>query len=139
MNIEEVLSRLRKVRKTGKSSWVACCPSHEDRSPSLSISHKDGTTLLNCFGGCSVQEVAGAIGLQLSDLFPPRESSSKPFQKNRLNPYDVVRRLKDDLVIVGVAARMLANGEQLAESDILKLFEIHQRSEDAARLIGVAS
>ncbi|WP_368622728.1 hypothetical protein [Paraburkholderia sp. BR13444] len=53
----------------------------------LAITEKDDhTVLLFCFrSGCSVADIVGAVGLDLSDLFPPRESvhASKPVKRGR--------------------------------------------------------
>jgi hypothetical protein len=69
-----LLDRLNKVRPTGPRRWVASCPSHVDKSPSLSIQERDdGVVLLHCFAGCDPDAVVGAVGLSLSDLFPPKE------------------------------------------------------------------
>jgi DNA primase len=52
--IENLLGRLKKV-KGRNGSWTACCPAHNDGSPSLAIREgEDGRVLLHCFGGCSV-------------------------------------------------------------------------------------
>jgi len=49
---------------------MACCPAHEDRSPSLSIrENDDGRVLIYCFAGCGAGDVLDAIGLRMSDLF----------------------------------------------------------------------
>jgi len=82
-----LLERLEKVKKTGMDSWLACCPSHNDKTPSLAIKEVDnGTILLKCFAGCDNYSVVSAVGLELSDLFPPRPDRikgrspiSKPF------------------------------------------------------------
>ena len=69
MNLETILARLHGVRRNG-SGWQARCPAHEDRSPSLSIAGgRDGRTLLNCFAGCSPENIVQALGLTLRDLF----------------------------------------------------------------------
>lgn len=69
--IDAVLSRLDRVRSCGSDRWVARCPAHEDRSPSLSIKEtSDGTVLLKDFAGCSTRQVLAAIGLSLPHLFP---------------------------------------------------------------------
>jgi hypothetical protein len=62
------------------SGWMARCPAHEDRSPSLSIgTGRDGRTLLNCFGGCSLEAVCAALKISVSDLFPtPGALTAKP-------------------------------------------------------------
>jgi len=68
---EQLISGLDGVRKTGPNSWIACCPAHEDGTPSLAIKETDdGVVLLHCFGGCSVDAVAAAAGVDLRDLFP---------------------------------------------------------------------
>lgn len=68
MRVEEFLPRLKCVRRSG-NGWTARCPAHEDRSPSLSLSERDGRILLHCFAGCTVEEVCAAIGIKVADLF----------------------------------------------------------------------
>lgn len=73
--LENVLSRLQRVRKSDKEGWAARCPAHQDRHPSLSIGiGKDGRILLKCHAGCSVDGVVAAMGLTLADLFPANAS-----------------------------------------------------------------
>lgn len=45
MSVSEVLDRLEKVRRRGRGRWIACCPAHDDRNPSLAIGERDD-------GGC---------------------------------------------------------------------------------------
>lgn len=69
-NVSNLLDRLERVRQTGPGRWIAKCPAHEDRSPSLSIREADdGRVLVYDFGGCDVGVVLAAIGLTMSDLF----------------------------------------------------------------------
>ncbi len=54
----------------GRPSYMARCPSHRDRSASLSITQdREGATFLHCFRGCTVEEIMGSKGLTFSDLF----------------------------------------------------------------------
>jgi hypothetical protein len=49
-------------RRIGSNSYVACCPAHEDRSPSLSLTDTgDGLTLWHCHAGCSQRDVRDAL------------------------------------------------------------------------------
>lgn len=58
------------ARRCG-NSWVARCPAHLDRSPSLSIAEgNDGRVLVKCFAGCPTQAVLEALNLGWRDLFP---------------------------------------------------------------------
>jgi len=67
--VEDFLDRLDGVRPSG-DGWIARCPAHEDRHPSLSISTgRDGRVLLHCHAGCSAEAIASAVGLELRDLF----------------------------------------------------------------------
>ncbi|MQT38107.1 virulence-associated protein E [Pseudomonas helleri] len=69
--LEKVISRLDKVKSAGANKWIACCPAHLDKSPSLSITEtSDGVVLIKCWAGCSANDIVQAIGLQLRDLFP---------------------------------------------------------------------
>jgi len=69
--VEKFLARLERVRETGPGRWIACCPSHEDRSPSLSIRESDdGRVLLHCHAGCAPEAVLAALGLSWTELFP---------------------------------------------------------------------
>ena len=47
----------------GGDSFQACCPCHDDREPSLSVTLEDGKILWNCFAGCSQEVVGRALGL----------------------------------------------------------------------------
>ena len=80
--IDLILPLLRKVRQRQIGQWSACCPAHSDRSPSLSVREaSDSAVLLQCFAGCSTSEITAALGLDLSNLFPPREQSKTAPQR----------------------------------------------------------
>ena len=51
--------------------WMARCPAHDDRTPSLSIAlTADGRALLHCFAGCDAEHVLASVGLSWRDLAP---------------------------------------------------------------------
>jgi hypothetical protein len=137
MSIENLLNRLTKV-KGGRGRWTACCPSHEDRSPSLAIREtEDGRILLKCFGGCSVQEIVGAIGMDIGELFPPDDKLShhKPKVKNSFYATDLLRVIEFESVLVSVAASNIANGIKLTDNDRSRLRKAQERIIEAARHI----
>ena len=68
MNIEAILVRLQGLR-SNRSGWMARCPAHTDRSPSLSLREQDGKILLHCFAGCSTEAVCDALKIRVRDLF----------------------------------------------------------------------
>lgn len=74
--VRDVLSRLQKVRKLASGGWIARCPGHPDREPSLSIAEgTDGRVLLTCHAGCEAPQIVAALGLTMTSLFPPREAT----------------------------------------------------------------
>jgi hypothetical protein len=76
--VDKVLAALERVKPAGRGKWKARCPAHDDRNPSLSISEGDnGAALIHCFAGCEPAAIVGAIGLELADLMPPKESNSR--------------------------------------------------------------
>jgi putative DNA primase/helicase len=57
----EAIARALGGRKTG-SAWMARCPTHEDRDPSLSIDDaKSGKVLVRCHAGCDQCDVISAL------------------------------------------------------------------------------
>lgn len=78
---DAVLDRLKAVKRTGSGTWMARCPAHEDKRPSLSIREgDDGRVLLYDFAGCSVEAIVSALGLDLADLFPPNLGGDKSWK-----------------------------------------------------------
>jgi hypothetical protein len=55
----DVLMEALEARRCG-SCWMARCPAHDDRTPSLSIKEADGLVLVHCHAGCSQQAVIAA-------------------------------------------------------------------------------
>ncbi|MDP7706922.1 hypothetical protein [Mycobacterium sp. TY815] len=77
------------VRPRGADAFMASCPLHIDHSPSLSVTWRAATTtgrggavLLHCFScSAAVADIAGALGLRVTDLFDsplPTPTPDKP-------------------------------------------------------------
>jgi putative DNA primase/helicase len=60
-NASGLAAKLSGARRSG-NGWMACCPCHPDRTPSLSIRDGDSAVITTCFSkGCSYAEVMRAI------------------------------------------------------------------------------
>ena len=106
--IFEILNRLKKVKRTGPDKWIACCPSHGDKSPSLAIRDCNGTILIKCFAGCNANEIVSAIGMNLSDLFPPSDDPKYIKQSRQgFSARQLLHVLKPDLIRLLVIANTL--------------------------------
>jgi hypothetical protein len=59
------------ARAAGTGRWIARCPVHPDKSPSLSIAAgRDGRVLVRCWVGCDLTAVLKSAGLSMGHLFP---------------------------------------------------------------------
>ena len=61
ISAQEIAEGLEKGRRVG-DGYLACCPAHDDRNPSLSIKDGDsGKPLVHCFSGCTQKSVIAAL------------------------------------------------------------------------------
>ena len=139
MSLDVFLSRLKKVRSTGKNSWVACCSGHDDKNPSLSVSQgSDGRVLVHCFShGCSVSDIAAGVGMQVHEFMPdnPLYHRAKPLRMP-FNPLDVLYACRDDLTVALVLCNDLKKKTALTPQDSLLLAKITGRLGMAIQLAG---
>ena len=137
MTVDTLISRLDKVRRTGRGTWIACCPAHADKSPSLTIRETDdGKVLLHCFTGCSALEIIDAVGLEMSDLFPPRQHHGKP-ERRPFPAADVLRALAAEaLVVASCGVSRLAG--RFTDADRERLILAVQRIQSGITASGIA-
>jgi hypothetical protein len=130
--INNLLSRLSKVKSTGRNSWLACCPAHDDRSPSLAIKEEhDGHILLHCFAGCSASDIVGTIGIDIRDLFPPEPVHHKTPVRKKFYATDILAAIKFEAQIVLMASYELKNNKPLNEIDLKRLELAYERIKEA--------
>ena len=115
MTVKALLDRLDGVRSLGAGRWKACCAVHADISPSLSIREANGKLLLHCFAGCTPEEIVGALGKSLKDLF----TDSPTPRGQQLTP----KSQKFDLVDVAFRLEMAALDRRLRADAVLQAVE----------------
>lgn len=137
--IDDLLSRLKKVRRTGQGQWIACCAAHDDKSPSMTIRElPDGRILLHCFAGCETYDILTAVGLEFDALFPEKlidqvvKGERVPF-----NPRDILRALAHEATITALASIQITKGIPLSKKDHERLLVASNRiltASEAARV-----
>lgn len=130
MSTNALLSRLSKVKRTGLDKFAACCPAHDDTSPSLHIREtEDGRTLIRCFAGCSADEVVSALGLSLADLMPPRPLTDTRLKSERrpFFPSDVFEIARLEIGVASVIAIDMHKGRSVSEGDYERLWQCVER------------
>ena len=73
-NWELFCSKLEQV-KHNNNSIVALCPSHNDKSPSLTASFNSEKILVKCQSGCTFKEIVTALEMKQSQFFTPKEKT----------------------------------------------------------------
>jgi len=122
MKFEQFLAKLDRAKPIGKKKYLASCPAHPDKSPSLAIKlTDDGKILIHCFAGCHVTDVVAAIGLELSDLMPENQNYQKSHKPPRFNRYELFERLAFESIILSLAIRQLLNYEDLNKADLSRV------------------
>ena len=133
MIADKLLSRLEKVKRKGNNSWMACCPAHDDKNPSLVITEKDERVLLHCFShDCNVSDIVHTVGLTLSDLFPEQTSKGvRPIKKKRFPAEAILESLADEFAITEIGLAVLASGGTLNEKAQARMKEASNRFTEA--------
>ena len=124
MSAATLLDRLDGVRGNGPGRWMAKCPSHADRSPSLSVREVEDRTLLHCFAGCEVHDVLAAVGLTLTDLFNKPLDHHKAPARDRRHTHaarEALKLLAHESLVVLVAAENMARGIEIGDDGRARL------------------
>ena len=130
--IDLVLRSLSGIRQRQPRQWSARCPAHDDRGPSLSVREtSDEAVLLHCFAGCTVHDITALLGLDMADLYPPRDS--RPGEPRRpprlLTPGQALELLRLEAMLTLMAASSLSQGKTLTEQDRDRLLKAVGRIE----------
>lgn len=109
MTVQNLLSRLDKVKKTGTDKWIACCPSHRGTKQSLAIRDDNGKVLVHCFAeGCGILDILGAVGLDMNDVQPKLngeyKSNKKPFYSG-----DILQISHDEMLVAFLICKKMLN------------------------------
>jgi hypothetical protein len=119
---------MKRVKTRGRDKWIACCPAHEDKNPSLAITLENNKILMKCWSGCDVESILGAIGMDFNDIMPDkplyhRSSAKKP----TLYATDALRILKKESMIITMCAIDIKNKKPIAEDDFNRVLLAMER------------
>jgi hypothetical protein len=124
----KVVDRLQYVRQTAPGRWLARCPGHEDRSPSLSIRElDDGRVLLHDFGGCGTDEVLAGLGLTMADLFPDGCRGEFHAAHARVPTRDLLIILDHEITVAVLILDEIVAKRMVSESQVQRLCEAAAR------------
>ena len=136
MSADILLSKLEKVRRTGPGRWIACCPAHDDKTPSLRVTGKDdGKVLIHCFAGCTVQEILDALGLGFDALFPEKTVGNVAGSRPPYPAADVLASLEVELLTIAITASDVAKGKPMTEAIRARLMLAVERTQRALEVV----
>lgn len=116
MSADTILDRLEGVRQTGPARWIARCPAHEDRAPSLSIRElADGRVLVHDFAGCEVHEILAHVGLNFADLFEKPLGQHFRASKSRIPAADALAAIDHEAHLVAIVGADLLEHRAIDE------------------------
>ena len=132
---EELLSRLNNVKRKGTRQSVACCPAHDDKTPSLQVGMTDeGKVLLHCFAGCPPLSIVHALGMSLGDLFPDGLEDNRPpgwamaeFREKRKAE---AHQWKEE-TILKLTQKKRERGEKLSRQELDRELEAYEYTRDS--------
>ena len=136
MTATTLLERLDGVRPTGPGRWIAKCPAHHDKRPSLAVRElDDGRVLLHDFAGCETTSILSSIGLEFSALFPERNlgDALRP-ERRPFNSMDILRCTSFEALICATAAANIAQGVALTDADRERLIKAAARLQRAVEV-----
>lgn len=117
--IDMILSRV-DAKPNGSDRWRSACPSCGGGNKSkLSIGvGENGAVLLRCWAGCPIEVICGAVGMDVVDLFPPKDAHAAPLRRRRmLSASQALDILDSESMTVWVVASDIARGKTVSEAD----------------------
>ena len=128
MNTDKLLSKLDKVRPHGNRAWMACCPAHPDKNPSMRIADKGDRILIHCYAGCCPRSILAALGMTYDDLFESKGNWTPQYNLRE-------RTLDEARMVISMAQNKRDSGEKLTNAELQEEREaiMRMKSEYARR------
>lgn len=119
---EVLLSRLDKVHRLSDGRYQACCPVHDDRNPSMTVTILPDKVLTYCHSQqCSHGDILKAVNMDFQDFYETdhdaaqRSGIAHPVKLKPVSESDL------NLQIIRIAKQYRAKGKELSLEDISRL------------------
>lgn len=95
------------------------CPGHNGKDLNLSFSNgHDGKLLLTCFSHhCPVEDIAGSLGLSVSDLFPADDTFNKADYHQKKTQYQIEQECIHAYRMVAIFSADMKAGKKITEKN----------------------
>lgn len=107
------------VKQTRHNHYVALCPCHKEKTPSLSITiADDGKTICHCFGcGANGLDVVDALGLTTGELFPDDGDFNREEYQAKKQKQFLKAQFMSDYVLIQIGESWLKIGRKFTRHD----------------------
>jgi len=92
-DISEILSKFKGIKRRG-DGYMALCPAHPDKNPSLSIREADDKILIHCLAGCKIEDILFKVGLAMRDLFKSSVDQNSSYNDTPVLPPEPAQRTR---------------------------------------------
>ncbi|MCO6428240.1 CHC2 zinc finger domain-containing protein [Nitrosomonas communis] len=138
-NRVDILPHLQKVKRVGEGRYLACCPVHDDKNPSMTVTVKpDGVVVMYCHAcGAKGLDIVNALGIDPSALFPLADNPRyEKQQRSGFSAWQLLHALEKDLLVVLIAINdFLLNGKKPCQSDVDYLTDVCKRINEALQYL----
>ena len=84
---------------------------------------------MNCFAGCDVKSILEAANLEWKDILPDNQLYQA--EKHQFNPFAVLKMIRDEVLIIGLASADIRKGKPLNDNDHDRLLKAVSNVRDA--------
>ena len=106
------------LKQVAPERYLSRCPSHDDKSPSLTVTLQPGDkTLIHCFAGCSPEDILGSLGLTMSDLFPDDDNFDREKYQQKKQKQFLRSQFMSDYVLIQLGEAWLKNKKKFTSHD----------------------
>lgn len=137
-NINILLNALTDFKQKGKGKYVALCPVHNEKTPSLHIKElSDDRIIMHCFGcGANGVEICQSLNIDLDVLFPekmPLEGYRR--ERRPFNASEILSSLLHEATVLSIAASQIVHGKPLNKSDSERIELARKRIDGAVHYV----
>ena len=90
----DIIERTRAKPIGTAGSFSGLCPSHDDKSASMSITIENDRILLYCHTGCNIDDICLSLGIEQTDLFAhknEKQINKEPVQLKLIKEQNLIR------------------------------------------------
>lgn len=115
MDTTPILDRLDGVRRVRDGEYIARCPSHDDRRPSLSVKDGGDRVLVICRAGCTFDDIRSSLGMQAHEFF--EDGRAPKLVAPGVNRRELAEALTLELSIAYIVTCDRAKGREISDAD----------------------